>query len=587
MSSSETTVAAELCPSCHSSVDESWLTCAHCGCPLSAPAELPPGTMLHEDRYRVVGVLGRGGFGITYVAQDTRLHRRVAIKELFPESVVRHGVMALAAPELRNAFREAKTRFLREARVLARFSHPGIVRAYEVFEEHNTAYLVMELIEGQTLTQLLRDRNPLPEAEVLSIAGKVAAALDEVHAAGVLHRDINPSNIVVTEAGRVVLIDFGIARRFDSATTGPLTRMVTPGYAPPEQYSQERGLGPPADVYALAATVYRSLTGTIPTSALDRQQGRHLASPRAVRADVSKATSDAVLDGLELDPTHRPHDMRAFVRRLGMNDADWVQPSEQVGAPSDAVAAVTRAATDRPPPVAPPAGPAAGPTAVPPARPVFIPPPLPPVTPPPLPVASAAARPGEPAVVGPHPKGRGKVTVPLAVACASLASASVTPVMAVLVLAVAPWLATAGDLVVHQHRQRAGAASRRWHQLAPSTVAPVRAVRNIVASIVWSIPGLAVAAVTIVAGIVTKDPKLHVAHDLLVRAGGAMAAVLVAWPVARGGPSLRSGLGIDAILVRFVDGRGRLRQAGWILWIVAVAVAAFGLWLSPEVWPFR
>src|SRR4051794_29327116 len=148
--------------------------------------------------------------------------------------------MALPPPQARASFRAARDRFLREAQVLARFSHPGIVRVYEVFEEHGTAYLVMELLEGRTLVELLRQRGrPFDESDVLDVAARVGSALAPLHAAAVLHRDINPSNIVLTDHGRIVVIDFGLARDFDAQRTMGMTRVVTPGYAPLEQYVGE------------------------------------------------------------------------------------------------------------------------------------------------------------------------------------------------------------------------------------------------------------------------------------------------------------------------------------------------------------
>ena len=293
------------------------MSCAWCGQPLAAPAELEAGTLLGGDRYQVLRVLGRGGFGITYDVGDRRLQRRVAMKELFPESAVRHGSVVLAPPQARDAFRTAKERFLREARVLARFTHPGIVRVYEVFEAHGTAYLVMELLDGRTLTDLLMEHGrPFGEPELLDIGGRVAAALRPVHAAGVLHRDVNPSNIMLTRHGRVVVIDFGLARSYHDAHTAGVTRLVTPGYAPVEQYRGEGRFGPWTDVYGLAATLYRLGTGRIPVAAVNRDAGVALPSPCEVNPSLSRTISDAILDGLELEPQHRPQDLDAFLARL-------------------------------------------------------------------------------------------------------------------------------------------------------------------------------------------------------------------------------------------------------------------------------
>ncbi|WP_426571694.1 protein kinase domain-containing protein [Aquihabitans sp. McL0605] len=305
------------CPHCGQPVGDAWLVCAWCGTQIAAPAELEVGTTLADGRYQVLGIIGRGGFGITYEVGDTRLKRRVAVKELFPESAVRHGSMVLTPPHARASFRSSRERFLREARVLARFTHPGIVRVYEVFEEHGTAYLVMELLSGRTLVDIMRARDrPFTEPEVLDVAGRVAAALRPVHAAGVLHRDINPSNVMLTEHGRIVVIDFGLARDFDQDQTMGMTRMVTPGYAPLEQYRGEGRFGPTTDVYGLAATCYRLATGRVPVAAVERDGGAELPPPRRLNEAITKPVSDAILDGLELEPAHRPQDLDAFLARM-------------------------------------------------------------------------------------------------------------------------------------------------------------------------------------------------------------------------------------------------------------------------------
>ncbi|WP_421118835.1 protein kinase [Aquihabitans daechungensis] len=317
--------AQDPCPHCGQPVGDAWLVCAWCGTQIAAPAELPVGATLAGDRYRVIGTIGRGGFGITYEVGDTRLKRRVAVKELFPESAVRHGSMVLTPPQARASFRSARDRFLREARVLARFTHPGIVRVYEVFEEHGTAYLVMERLSGRTLVDVLRARNePFAETEVVDVAARVAAALRPVHAAGVLHRDVNPSNVMLTEHGRIVVIDFGLARDFDQGQTMGMTRMVTPGYAPLEQYRGEGRFGPTTDIYGHAATCYRLATGRVPVAAVERDAGGDLPSPHRLNPAISKQVSDAILDGLELEPAHRPQDLDAFLARLGVR---WLPES--------------------------------------------------------------------------------------------------------------------------------------------------------------------------------------------------------------------------------------------------------------------
>lgn len=285
---------------------------------------LAPGTTLVEGRYILREVLGQGGFGITYRAMDTLLERPVAIKELFPTGCTRTGNSVVLAGGLEggpDAFAIAKERFLAEARTLAGFRHPGIVRVHEVFEENNTAYMVMEHLEGRTLARILDEHEgPIPEGRALEYAAQIADALSSVHEAGLLHRDVKPANVIRTVEGNLVLIDFGTARTFHARRSTTVTAMVTPGYAPPEQYSTDAGtsrsLGPPTDVYALSATVYHLVTGTPPPSAPDRAGGTPLQPPDRLNSAVGRATSQAVMTGLRLDPKERPQSVAAFLGHL-------------------------------------------------------------------------------------------------------------------------------------------------------------------------------------------------------------------------------------------------------------------------------
>ena len=209
----------------------------------------------------------------------------------------------VAPPDGQDAFAQARERFLREARVLARFSHPGIVHVFEVFEEHGTAYLVLELLDGETLSQVLRTKGaPFSERAALDVAARVGGALTVIHRAGMLHRDVSPSNLVVTGSGRIVLIDFGLARAYDAEQTGSMTRIVTPGYAPPEQYLGSGRFGPASDVYGLAATLYRLLTAKVP-----------LVRGRPPAGHPARAAAPAQPGGLEA--RQRRRDGRSRARR--------------------------------------------------------------------------------------------------------------------------------------------------------------------------------------------------------------------------------------------------------------------------------
>lgn len=292
---------------------------ASAGEPLTRGDALPAGTTLGDGRYRIDGVLGRGGFGITYAATDRRLERAVAVKELFPEGARRSGT-AIDVPRYEAAaFSRARDRFRREATTLARFGHPNIVRIFAVLEENATAYLVLERLEGRTLAaELKARRGPFTEAEALDVAAQAADALAAVHLAGVLHRDVSPANLVRTPDGRVVLIDFGLARPFAVDRTTMMTRIVTPGYASPEQHDGNSRFSPRADVYSLGATLHRLLSGRVPPVAAERARQDDLPALWRINPTVSRRTSDAVTAALALDPAARPATVAVLLDRLGI-----------------------------------------------------------------------------------------------------------------------------------------------------------------------------------------------------------------------------------------------------------------------------
>ncbi|GAA5501692.1 serine/threonine-protein kinase PknD [Deinococcus xinjiangensis] len=284
------------CPVCGSPVQPSDTTCRTCGAPLTTAAEvaLPSGTTLAGGQYTISRVLGRGGFGITYDAQDTRLGSRVAIKELFLDGSTRRGKVVVPTGSVTSAeYAETKKRFLDEAKVLASFNDAGIVRVLNYFEENSTAYLVMEFLEGATLGSAIEKRGPVPPDVVLEIARSVTQTLELVHSRGLLHRDIKPDNIFLHKSGRIVLIDFGSVRSFAPGKTVSHTRLVTPGYAPLEQYGHSARFGPYTDIYALGATLFHALTGQMPPPATDLMLGTPLpplpaSTPAPLRSAITK-----------------------------------------------------------------------------------------------------------------------------------------------------------------------------------------------------------------------------------------------------------------------------------------------------------
>lgn len=282
---------------------------------------MSPGTLLADGKYSIGKVLGRGGFGITYLGADLRLGRATAVKEFFLAGSVRTNGTVIPLSTLRPAeYAAAQSRFEQEARVLARFHHPAIVAVHDVFRDNGTAYMVMEYVSGSTLAQLLDQRGtPLGEEELLEIASPVSEALDLIHAAGLLHRDIKPDNIMrVSRSGgrRTVLVDFGAAREFARGQTIRQSVVLTRGYAPLEQYAEQARRGPPTDIYSLAATLYHLATGAPPPSAPDRVTGVTLKPPDHLNSSLTHVFSQALLHALQIKIDERPVSAGLFFAEL-------------------------------------------------------------------------------------------------------------------------------------------------------------------------------------------------------------------------------------------------------------------------------
>lgn len=231
---------------------------------------LQPGTQL--GHYRIAKLLGRGGFGLTYQAWDVQLQRMVAIKEYFLHGQVTRALdgLTIAGKVDDEGYRKRLNRFLDEARTLAQFRDPRIVHVHGFHEANNTAYMVMDYVEGMTLRDHVRQYGTLSVGEARAILIEILKALRVIHAHSYLHRDIKPANIMRRPDGSILLLDFGSARQNLGDQERSFTVLVTAGYAPMEQYTGTDAQGPATDLYAVGACMLYCLTGTVPTEAIQR-----------------------------------------------------------------------------------------------------------------------------------------------------------------------------------------------------------------------------------------------------------------------------------------------------------------------------
>lgn len=309
-------------------------SCPRCGYlhdPHAFPTALAPGTAL--AKYTVGRVLGKpGGFGITYLAYDSVLARRVAVKELMPREIVARRpdgeTLQVQTRDDEALFEYTRRSFLNEARLIAQLAHANVVRVLDYFEENGTAYFAMEYYEGRTLQEhVAAQGGRLPGPEAVGLILPVLEALDEIHSREqpILHRDIKPSNIYLAQK-RPILLDFGAARVTLGEQSRSLSAVLTPGFAPYEQYSARGNQGPWTDVYGCAATLYFLVTGRAPPDASERIDDPRIDDPRLLAPDLSLALGAAIVTGLGFRPADRPQSAREFagllrIRATGMATA--------------------------------------------------------------------------------------------------------------------------------------------------------------------------------------------------------------------------------------------------------------------------
>ena len=294
--------------------------------------QLTTGAVLQNGKYRIERVLGQGGFGITYLATQDILERKVAIKEFFMRDFcTREGdtsTVSLGSTANRETMERYMAKFLKEARIISELSHPNIIRIYDIFRENNTAYYVMEYIEGQSLSEYVKSRGPLSEKEAIGHIRAVGEALEYIHAKHINHLDVKPGNIMLSRADHhIYLLDFGLSKQYDADgnQTSSTPVGISHGYAPIEQYSPGgvKGFSPQTDIYALGATLYYLLTGIIPPPAGELQDSE-LAFPNTVSSSMRKAITEA----MKPRKSQRPQDINAFLRLLEVEneETEFVKP---------------------------------------------------------------------------------------------------------------------------------------------------------------------------------------------------------------------------------------------------------------------
>ena len=337
------------CKYCMSEIDDNASVCPKCGKDLTSEDpvhHLRPGTLL-AGKYVVGTALGEGGFGITYLGINKKLDLKVAIKEFFPFGYVHRVATASATVTERTEaaderfFEKGRDRFLAEAKTLAKFNNEnGVVSVYDFFEENNTAYIVMEYLEGETLKAYLNRKGVLSYDETLSLLMPAMKSLSKVHEKGLIHRDISPDNIMLTE-DKVKLLDFGAAREAEGNKS--LSVMLKHGYAPEEQYRRKGEQGPWTDVYALSATIYKCITGTTPDDAAERMHKDELKPPSAFGAQIYPLCEAALMKGLAVDADNRYRSIGELITGLTGGDKSLLAAPKPVQNPAKAAAAAAAA----------------------------------------------------------------------------------------------------------------------------------------------------------------------------------------------------------------------------------------------------
>ena len=320
----------KICFGCFGSYDDQFEICPHCGYAEGTEPELSiymrPGTILQE-RYVIGRALGHGGFSVTYMAWDALLRHKIAVKEYLPSEYATRqpgeSRLTVFSGKPGEYFGFGKQKFLDEARRLSAFQNEdGVVHIYDCFSENETAYLVMEYLEGETLGEYLKQKGTLAPDKAVKLLTPVMISLQHIHDSGMIHRDIAPDNIMLLKDGGVRLIDFGAARHAVHDCGKSMTVIIKDGYSPEEQYSSHSVQGPSADVYALSATLYQMVTGVTPPNAMERgaylrtHRRDLLAPPSKYCKSITKSQEAAILNGMCLHTQDRTQSVAELYEEL-------------------------------------------------------------------------------------------------------------------------------------------------------------------------------------------------------------------------------------------------------------------------------
>ena len=287
---------------------------------------LRTGALLQNGKYKIEKMLGQGGFGITYLAEHTLLESKVAIKEFFFREYCERdeetSYVKLGTQSNKETVEKFRKKFLNEAKTISKLQHPNIIKITDFFRENNTAYYVMEFIDGESLGDMVKRTGPLPEADALKYIRETAEALDYIHSSFINHLDIKPGNIMVRRKNnRAVLIDFGVSKQYDMDTmegTKTTPRSVSHGYSPPEQYNQNGvdSFSPQSDIYALGATLLYLLTAVKPPESIDLVLNGLESTVEPLLVGVSDKAKKLVLSSMQIKKQDRPQDAKAFLKLM-------------------------------------------------------------------------------------------------------------------------------------------------------------------------------------------------------------------------------------------------------------------------------